>query len=210
MTMGASGVRRASAISGALSFTGVCTSTVLSTEERTSRMNEDVAVSFVKNSMEGSTFYLPSSLLRLVPATTALMSVLRNAPSSRASMPAIVVPAGEQTMAQRSLGLLPDCFTSSTLPSMVPRASLRATSRVRPALTPPRVRPSMNSKTYAGALPERPVTASMRDSATRQVTPMLPKISSASLSVASETPSVARPTEPLPTVSGKFGMTRST
>ena len=138
------------------------------------------------------------------------MSVLRKAPSSRASIPAIVVPAGEQTMAQRSLGLLPDCFTSSTLPSMVPRASFKATSRVRPAFTPPRVRPSMNSKTYAGALPESPVTASMRDSATRQVTPMLPKISSAILRVASETPSVARPTEPLPTVSGKFGITRST
>ena len=53
MTMGASVVHSASAISGALSLNGVCTSTVLSTEERTSKMNEDVAVSFVKKSMEG-------------------------------------------------------------------------------------------------------------------------------------------------------------
>ena len=43
-----------SAISGNSSLMGVCTSTVLFTEERTSRMNEDVAVSFVKKSMEGS------------------------------------------------------------------------------------------------------------------------------------------------------------
>ena len=54
MTMGASVVRSISAISGALSFAGVWTSTVLSTEERTSRINEDVEVSFVKKSMEGS------------------------------------------------------------------------------------------------------------------------------------------------------------
>ena len=53
MTMGASGACSASAISEASSFAGLCTSTVLFTEERTSRMNEDVAVSFVKKSMEG-------------------------------------------------------------------------------------------------------------------------------------------------------------
>ena len=52
MTIGASGVRSASAISGASSLAGVWTSTVLFTEERTSKMNEDVAVSFVKKSME--------------------------------------------------------------------------------------------------------------------------------------------------------------
>ena len=37
---------------------------------------------------------------------------------------------------------------------------------------------------------------------------MFPKIFSAMASVSSVTPSVARPTEPLPTVSGKFGITR--
>ena len=51
--MGARGLRMESAISGNSSLMGVCTSTVLFTEERTSRMNEDVAVSFVKKSMEG-------------------------------------------------------------------------------------------------------------------------------------------------------------
>ena len=56
MTMGASVVRNISAISGAISFTGVWTSTVLSTEERTSRINEDVEVSFVKKSMEDMIF----------------------------------------------------------------------------------------------------------------------------------------------------------
>ena len=53
MTIAASGARSASAISGESSLVGVCTSTLLSTEERTSKMNEDVAVSFVKKSMDG-------------------------------------------------------------------------------------------------------------------------------------------------------------
>ena len=53
MTIGVSGERIICSISDTSSFTGECTSTVLSTEERTSKMNEDVAVSFVKKSMEG-------------------------------------------------------------------------------------------------------------------------------------------------------------
>src|SRR5574344_261761 len=150
----------------------------------------------------------PSSCERFVPASTVCISVPRKFESSSTWTPAIVVPAGEQTIAQSSPGPLPDLRRSSTLPSIVPSVSCIAAARVSPMRTPPRTRPSMNSNTYAGALPESPVTAFISDSWSRTVVPTVENSVSASLRCSSETSSVAMAIVPLPTVSGRFGITR--
>ena len=46
--------------------------------------------------------YIFSALI--IAASTALITVLRNAPSSSAATPSIVVPAGEQTISLRTAG----------------------------------------------------------------------------------------------------------
>jgi len=52
-------------------------------------------------------FFYPNSIDRFHAASTALITVLRNAPSSRAAIPAIVVPPGEVTMSFNSPGCFP-------------------------------------------------------------------------------------------------------
>src|SRR5437588_576454 len=71
---------------------------------------------------------------------------------------------GLVTMSFKRPGCSPVSSWSFAAPYTVCAARRRAVSRPRPTFTPPSARASIMSITYAGPLPERPVTASRSDS----------------------------------------------
>src|SRR5690606_13672757 len=85
-------------------------------------------------------------------------------------------PAGDVTRSRRTAGWSSPSRTILAAPSTVCAASVKATGRGSPAATPPSESASMTVKTYAGPLPERPVTASMSDSSTLTAVPTEEKI----------------------------------
>lgn len=79
-------------------------------------------------------------------AVTADMTVARNAPFSKASIPAIVVPPGLATWSLSTPGCSPVSCTMVAAPLTVCVASCMAMFRGRPARTPPSARASMRRK----------------------------------------------------------------
>src|SRR5678816_2081102 len=88
-------------------------------------------------------YWRPSSRERSVARSTALMMVRRIPPSSRAAMPAMVVPPGEATMSLSCPGCMPVSKMSLAEPSTVCVASVMAVARSSPILTPPSASASM-------------------------------------------------------------------
>src|SRR5512147_333246 len=103
----------------------------------------------------------PSSRERSVARSTARMNVVRMPPSSRAAMPAMVVPPGDDTISLSAPGCSPVSASRRAAPSTVWVASVIAVARSRPIFTPPSASDSTTSATYAGPEPESPVTASI-------------------------------------------------
>src|SRR5579863_2389320 len=92
-------------------------------------------------------------------ATTALSS-----PSSKTCSAAAVAPPGEVTCLRKAAGASPDSNAIRAAPKAVCNVSCRAASGGRPRPMPASSRSSISRKKYAGPLPERAVTASIRDS----------------------------------------------
>src|SRR5207244_7068068 len=151
----------------------------------------------------------PSSFERCVARSTALMNVVRMPPSSSAATPAIDVPPGLDTMSLRAPGCRRVSSSSLAAPSTVWVASVIAVMRSSPIFTPPSARDSITRATYAGPEPERPVTASMRDSSRTTTRPTALKISPAtSRSPGSRPSALAIAVTPSRTSAGVLGMTR--
>src|SRR5215469_10565687 len=85
----------------------------------------------------------PSSRDRRVARSTAWMRARRNPPSSRAAIPAMVVPPGEETMSLSCPGWTPVSRTSRAEPSTVCAARVIAVARSSPIFTPPSASASM-------------------------------------------------------------------
>ena len=123
----------------------------------------------------------------------------------------MVVPLGVVTASFSMAGCSPVSTTIAPAPRTVCAASLSATSRGRPILTPPSASASMTMYRNAGPLADRPVTASMWRSSSTSVWPTAPNICSArarSLVDAREPPASA--VMPSRTSAGVFGMARTT
>src|SRR5215510_5330932 len=151
----------------------------------------------------------PSSFERCVARSTALMNVVRIPPSSSAATPAIDVPPGLDTMSLRAPGCRRVSRSSLAAPRTVWVASVIAVMRSSPILTPPSASDSITTATYAGPEPERPVTASMRDSSRTTTRPTALKISPAtSMSSGSRPSALAIAVTPSRTSAGVLGITR--
>src|SRR5215831_2897528 len=151
----------------------------------------------------------PSSRERWVARSTALMNVVRSPPSSRAAIPAIVVPPGELTMSLSAPGCNPVSSRSFAAPSTVWVARVIAVARSSPMRTPPSARDSITTATYAGPEPDRPVTASIISSPSTTTRPTAAKISRATSRSPGSSPSAfAIAVAPSRTRAGVFGITR--
>src|SRR5499425_1145843 len=151
----------------------------------------------------------PSSRDRRVARSTAWMRARRNPPSSRAAIPAMVVPPGEETMSLSCPGWTPVSRTSRAEPSTVCAARVIAVARSRPIFTPPSASASMAIATYAGPDPERPVTASIALSSSTTTLPTAAKSSWAASRSPGLSPSArAMAVTPSSTRAGVLGMTR--
>src|SRR5215510_1175243 len=85
----------------------------------------------------------PSSRERSVARSTAWMKARRSPPSSRAAMPAMVVPPGDETMSLSWPGCTPVSSTRRAEPSTVCAARVMAMARSSPIFTPPSASASM-------------------------------------------------------------------
>src|SRR5262245_13537479 len=94
------------------------------------------------------------------------MSAALRPPRSSACSPAIVVPPGLATISLRAPADNPLSSNILAEPYTVCAASRLATSRGNPMRTPPSLRASIRTATYAGPLPESPVTTSSNFSGT--------------------------------------------
>mmetsp|Transcript_2930 Transcript_2930/g.13194 ORF Transcript_2930/g.13194 Transcript_2930/m.13194 type:complete len:313 (-) Transcript_2930:462-1400(-) len=147
---------------------------------------------------------------------TALMTVARRPPFSSSCTARMVVPPGEQTLSLSSPGCDPVSNTIFDAPMTVWAARRLASTRGRPAATPPSASASMNWKTYAGPEPETPTTASMSLSGTTTHSPQ-PRMSrttesrsaAASMGSAGSSPTHAAEAA-APTMQGVLGITRTT